>query len=62
MLGDSSNVIGKNLFGFQASLVQSGSSPKEYLEKYYYQKWMSEALCAAMSVRTTFKKYMRLIP
>ena len=54
MLDDSSNVIGKDLFGFQASLVQSGSSLKEYLEKYYHQKWMSEALCAAMFVRTTF--------
>ncbi len=48
------NSIGKNLFGFQAALQQSGSNFSEYLEKYYLKKWMSDNLYAAMAIRTTF--------
>ena len=46
--------IGDALFGFQAALKEGGSSLKEYLERYYYQKWMGDTLLAAMSIRTTF--------
>jgi aspartyl/asparaginyl-tRNA synthetase len=43
--------IGDALFGFQAALKQSGSSLQEYIEKYYYQKWMGDTLLAAISIR-----------
>jgi aspartyl/asparaginyl-tRNA synthetase len=43
--------IGDALFGFQAALKQGGSSLQEYIEKYYYQKWMGDTLLAAISVR-----------
>jgi hypothetical protein len=36
--------IGDALFGFQAALKEGGSSLKEYIEKYYYQKWMGDTL------------------
>ncbi|HUU40903.1 MAG TPA: amino acid--tRNA ligase-related protein [Desulfatiglandales bacterium] len=46
--------IGDALFGFQAALKQGGSSLKEYLEKYYYKKWVGDTLLAAVSIRATF--------
>ena len=46
--------IGDALFGFQAALKEGGSSLKEYLEKYYHQRWMGDALLAAVSIRATF--------
>ena len=46
--------IGDALFGFQAALREGGSSLKEYLEKYYYKKWMGDTLLAAISIRSTF--------
>jgi aspartyl/asparaginyl-tRNA synthetase len=46
--------IGDALFGFQAALKEGGSSLKEYLEKYYYRRWMGDALLAAVSIRATF--------
>ena len=45
--------IGDALFGFQAALKEGGSSLKEYIEKYYYQKWMGDTLLAAISIRAT---------
>lgn len=55
MLRDSETAsIGQRLFGFQAALIQDGSSLQEYLDRYYYQKWMSDSLCAAAALRTTF--------
>jgi aspartyl/asparaginyl-tRNA synthetase len=45
--------IGDALFGFQAALKQGGSSLQEYLEKYYYQRWMGDALLAAVAIRAT---------
>ena len=45
--------IGDALFGFQAALREGGSSLKEYIEKYYYQKWMGDTLLAAISIRAT---------
>lgn len=47
-------LIGQSLFGFQAALQQNGSSLQEFLEKYYYQKWIGDVLYAAMALRTTF--------
>jgi len=47
-------VIGQNLFGFQAALQQGGSSLEAYLDKYCYEKWVGDALYAAMKLRTTF--------
>ena len=51
-------LIGQSLFGFQAALQQAGSSLGEYLEKYYYRKWTSDTLYAALSIRTTFVNAM----
>ncbi len=52
-------LIGQSLFGFQAALQQTGSSLQEYLEKYYYNKWTSDTLYAALSLRTTFVNAMQ---
>ncbi|NCP07351.1 MAG: hypothetical protein COX16_01200 [Deltaproteobacteria bacterium CG23_combo_of_CG06-09_8_20_14_all_51_20] len=54
MKDEAMRTIGESLFGFQAALKQSGSSLEEYLEKYYYRKWIGDALYAAMALRTTF--------
>ena len=54
MKDETMSVIGQSLFGFQAALQQAGSSLEEYLDKYYYHKWMGDTLYAAMSLRTTF--------
>lgn len=51
-------LIGQSLFGFQAALQQAGSSLREYLEKYYYQKWTGDTLYAALALRTTFVNAM----
>ncbi len=51
-------LIGQSLFGFQAALQQAGSSLAEYLEKYYYTKWTSDTLLAALSLRTTLVNAM----
>jgi aspartyl/asparaginyl-tRNA synthetase len=54
MKDETMSIIGQSLFGFQAALQQAGSSLEEYLDKYYYHKWIGDALYAAMSLRTTF--------
>lgn len=54
MKDDQMAAIGQKLFGFQAALQQAGSSLSDYLEKYYYNKWMSDALYCSMMIRTTF--------
>ena len=54
MKDDSMSIIGQSLFGFQAALKEAGSSFEEYLDKYYYDKWKSDTLYSAMSIRTTF--------
>jgi aspartyl/asparaginyl-tRNA synthetase len=54
MKDETMSVIGQSLFGFQAALQEAGSSLEEYLDKYYYNKWVGDALYAAMSLRTTF--------
>ncbi|HNY64637.1 MAG TPA: hypothetical protein PKM41_04315 [Deltaproteobacteria bacterium] len=46
--------IGEDLFHFQASLVQSGSSFEEFIKKNYVEKWVNEALYSAMNIRTSF--------
>ena len=45
--------IGDALFGFQAALKQAGSSLQDYIEKYYYHKWMGDTLLAAIAIRAT---------
>ncbi len=54
MKDEAMTIIGQSLFGFQAALKQSGSSLEEYLDKYYYRKWIGDALYASMALRTTF--------
>ncbi len=54
MKDETMTTIGQSLFGFQAALNQSGSSLADYLERYYVQKWMGDALVAALALRTTF--------
>ena len=58
MKNETISTIGHNLFGFQAALKQGGSNLEEYLDKYYYNKWVGDALYAAMSLRTTFVNAM----
>jgi len=45
--------IGDALFGFQAALKEGGSSLQEYMEKYYYKKWVGDTLLAAVAIRAT---------
>ena len=45
--------IGEDLFHFQASLVQSGTTFADFIKDNYVDKWVNEDLCAAMGVRTT---------
>ncbi len=54
MKDETMSIIGQSLFNFQAALKQGGSSLEEYLDKYYFQKWMGDTLYAAMALRTTF--------
>ena len=58
MKDETMSIIGQSLFGFQAALKQACSSLEEYLEKYYYNKWMGDTLYAALSLRTTFVNAM----
>lgn len=54
MKDETMSIVGQSLFGFQAALTQAGSSLEDYLDRYYVQKWMGDALYAAMALRTTF--------
>jgi aspartyl/asparaginyl-tRNA synthetase len=58
MKDETMSVIGQSLFNFQSALMQEGSSFAEYLDKYYFNKWMGDTLYAAMSLRTTFVNAM----
>lgn len=58
MKNETMSIIGQNLFGFQSALREAGSCLEDYLDKYYYDKWMGDALYAAMSLRTTFVNAM----
>ncbi|WP_005035073.1 amino acid--tRNA ligase-related protein [Holophaga foetida] len=46
--------ISEDLFHFQASLEQAGSSLEDFVRDNYVSKWMSDELYAAMAIRTTF--------
>jgi len=46
--------IGEDLFRFQASLVQSGTSFEEFIRNNYVEKWVNDTLFCAMNIRTTF--------
>ena len=58
MKDETMSIIGQNLFGFQSALNQAGSSFEDYLDKYYFQKWMGDTLYSALSLRTTFVNAM----
>ncbi len=46
--------IGEDLFHFQASIGQSGSTFEEFVRDNYVSKWVNDDIYNAMSVRTTF--------
>ena len=46
--------IGEDLFHFQASLVQSGSSFEDFIRENYVNKWVGDSIYAAMAIRTSF--------
>ncbi len=46
--------ISEDLFHFQASLNQSGSSLEEYIRDTYLAKWVGDSLPCAMAIRTTY--------
>jgi len=46
--------IGEDLFHFQASLVQSGSSFEDFIRENYVNKWVGDSIYAAMAIRTNF--------
>ena len=46
--------ISEDLFHFQASLSQSGSSLEEYIRENYVEKWVGDSLPCAMAIRTTW--------
>jgi aspartyl/asparaginyl-tRNA synthetase len=45
--------IGEDLFHFQASLVQSGTSFEDFVRNNYVNKWIGDDLYAAMAIRTS---------
>jgi len=45
--------IGEDLFHFQASLIQSGTSLEEFIRENYIHRWTGDTLSAALSIRTT---------
>jgi len=58
MKDETMSIIGQSLFGFQSALMEAGSSLEEYLDKYYYGKWVGDVLYSALSLRTTFVNSM----
>ncbi len=46
--------IGEDLFHFQASLVQSGTSFEDFIRDNYVEKWVNETLYSAMKIRTSY--------
>lgn len=50
--------IGESLSRFQAALLQSGTSMREFIQQNYVQKWQSDSLFHAMAIRTTFVNAM----
>ena len=45
--------IGEDLFHFQASLIESGSSFEDFVRENYINKWISDTIYSAMAIRTT---------
>jgi hypothetical protein len=45
--------IGEDLFHFQASLIESGSSFEEFVRENYVNKWIGDTIYSAMAIRTT---------
>ncbi len=46
--------IGEDLFHFQATIGQSGSTFEEFVRDNYVNKWVNDDIYNAMSIRTTF--------
>jgi aspartyl/asparaginyl-tRNA synthetase len=46
--------IGEDLFHFQATISQSGSTFEDFIRDNYVNKWVNEDLYSAMRIRTTF--------
>jgi len=46
--------IGEDLFHFQATIGQSGSTFEDFVRDNYVSKWVNDTIFNAMSVRTTF--------
>ena len=46
--------IGEDLFHFQATIEQAGSTFEDFVRDNYVSKWVNEDIFNAMSVRTTF--------
>ena len=45
--------IGEDLFHFQATIGQSGSTFEEFVRENYVNKWVNDDIYNAMNVRTT---------
>lgn len=45
--------IGEDLFHFQASLIESGSSFEDFVRENYVNKWIGDTIYSAMAIRTT---------
>jgi len=46
--------IGEDLFHFQATIEQSGSSFEDFIRENYVKKWVNDSIYHAMRVRTSF--------
>jgi aspartyl/asparaginyl-tRNA synthetase len=45
--------IGEDMFHFQASLIESGSSFEDFVRENYVNKWIGDTIYSAMAIRTT---------
>jgi aspartyl/asparaginyl-tRNA synthetase len=45
--------IGEDLFHFQSSLIESGSSFEDFVRENYVNKWVGDTIYSAMAIRTT---------
>jgi aspartyl/asparaginyl-tRNA synthetase len=51
---DTIKIIGESLYRFQSAINESGLSLEDYIKEHYLNKWMSDELCRASAIRTTF--------
>jgi aspartyl/asparaginyl-tRNA synthetase len=50
---DTIKIIGESLYRFQSAINESGSSLEDYIKEHYLNKWMSDDLYRASSIRTS---------